>query len=80
VAYCSQSFAGGYLAVSGGLAVTVAAQSMVPGDWRTFGSEEDFPPLPEFEIALHRTSGTLPTAAMLLEEQLIESVQTDFLA
>lgn len=75
VAYCSQSFAGGKIAVSGGLAVTVMAQSMVPAEWRTFGPEENFPPLPEIEIALHRASGTLSRAVTLLEEQLIESVQ-----
>ncbi len=78
VAYCSQSFAGGRLAVSGGLAVTVLAQSMVPPEWRTYGKEEGFPLLPEFEIALHRASGKLPHAAKLLEEQLIESVQSGF--
>ena len=78
VAYCSQSFAGGRLAVSGGLAVTVLAQSMVPPEWRTYGAEEGFPSLPEFEIALHRASGKLPHAAKLLEEQLIESVQAGY--
>jgi DNA-binding transcriptional LysR family regulator len=78
VAYCSQSFAGGRLAVSGGLAVTVVAQGMVPPEWRTYGAEEGFPPLPEVEIALHRASRKLPHAAKLLEEQLVESVQSGF--
>ena len=78
VAYCSQSFAGGKIAVSGGLAVTVMAQSMVPAEWRTFGPEENLPPLPEIEIALHRASGTLPRAVALLEEQLTESVTARF--
>ncbi|MEB0013979.1 LysR substrate-binding domain-containing protein [Glaciimonas sp. CA11.2] len=78
VAYSSQSFAGGKIAVSGGLAVTVMAQSMVPVEWRTFGLEENFPPLPEVEIVLHRAPGTLPTATALLEEQLIKSVRTEF--
>lgn len=78
VAYCSQSFAGGRLAVSGGLAVTVVAESMVPAEWRTYGPDEDLPPLPEIEIALHRAAGKLPHAAKLLEEQLTERVQAGY--
>ncbi len=74
IAYASQSFAGGKLAVSGGLALTVMAQSMVPPDWRTFGKQDGLPQLPEFEIALHKASGKLPKAAKLLESQLIECV------
>jgi len=74
LAYTSQSFAGGKLAVSGGLALTVMAQSLVPLDWRIFGKEDGLPPLPEFEIALHRAAGTLPKAVKLLEEKLIECV------
>jgi DNA-binding transcriptional LysR family regulator len=78
VAYCSQSFAGGRLAVSGGLAVTVLAQSMVPPEWRVYGVDEHFPPLPEIEIALHCAAGKRPHAAKLLEEQLTESVQAGY--
>jgi len=78
VAYCSQSFAGGRLAVSGGLAVTVLAQSMVPPEWRTYGPDEHFPPLPEIEIALHCAAGRRAHAAKLLEEQLTESVQAGY--
>lgn len=74
IAYTSQSFAAGKLSVSGGLALTVMAQSMVPQDWRTFDKSDGLPPLPEFELALHKASGKLPKAAMLLESQLIESV------
>ena len=74
IAYTSQSFAGGKLAVSGGLALTVMAQSMVPPEWRTFGTDEGLPTLPEFEIALHKASGKLPKAVKLLEDQLIENV------
>ena len=75
IACCSQSFAGGTLVVSGGLAVTVVAQSMVPPEWRILGQDENLPPLPEIEIALQRSSGAQPHAVRLLEEQLIESVQ-----
>jgi DNA-binding transcriptional LysR family regulator len=78
VAYCSQSFAGGRLAVSGGLAVTVAAQSMVPPEWRVYGVEDHFPPLPEIEIALHHAAGRRSNAVKLLEEQLTESVQSGY--
>jgi DNA-binding transcriptional LysR family regulator len=78
IAYTSQSFAAGKLAVSNGLALTVMAQSMVPAEWRTFGKEEKLPQLPEFEIALHRASGKLPRAVKLLEDQLIESVSSKF--
>lgn len=77
VAYSSQSFAGGKIAVSGGLALTVVAQSMVPPEWRILGLEEQLPRLPEIEIALHRAPGTLPMAAALLETQLIEGVRFD---
>ena len=78
IAYTSQSFAGGKLAVSGGLALTVMTQSMVPGEWRTFGAEEHLPPLPEVEIALHRAPGKLAHAVKLLEEQLTESVSSKY--
>lgn len=78
IAYTSQSFAGGKLAVSNGLALTVMAQSMVPSDWRTFGKEDNLPPLPEFEIALHRASGKLPRAVKLLEDQLTECVSSKY--
>lgn len=78
IAYTSQSFAGGKLAVSNGLALTVMAQSMVPSEWRTFGKEENLPPLPEFEIALHRASGKLPRAVKLLEDQLTECVSSKY--
>jgi DNA-binding transcriptional LysR family regulator len=78
IAYTSQSFAGGKLAVSNGLALTVMAQSMVPSEWRTFGKEENLPALPEFEIALHRAAGTLPRAVKLLEEQLTECVSSKY--
>lgn len=74
IAYTSQSFAGGKLAVSGGLALTVMAQSMVPVDWQVFGKEDGLPALPEFEIALHKASGKLSRAAKLLESQLIDCV------
>ena len=74
IAYTSQSFAGGKLAVSGGLALTVMAQSMVPPEWRTFGTEDGLPALPEYEIALHKAPGKLSRAVKLLEDQLIESV------
>lgn len=36
------------------------------------------PPLPEFEIALHRAKGKLPGAVKLLEDQLIESVSLKY--
>lgn len=75
IAYTSQSFAGGMLAVSGGLAVTVVAQSMVPPQWRVLGEEQQLPGLPEIEIALHRAPGTLAPAVALLEAQLIEAVK-----
>lgn len=78
IAYTSQSFAGGKLAVSNGLALTVMAQSMVPSDWRTFDKEDNLPPLPEFEIALHRASGKLPRAVKLLEDQLTECVSSKY--
>jgi DNA-binding transcriptional LysR family regulator len=78
IAYTSQSFAGGKLAVSNGLALTVMAQSMVPSEWRTFGKEDNLPPLPEFEIALHRASGKLPRAVKLLEDQLTECVSSKY--
>jgi DNA-binding transcriptional LysR family regulator len=78
ITYTSQSFAGGKLAVSNGLALTVMAQSMVPSEWRTFGKEDNLPPLPEFEIALHRASGALPRAVKLLEDQLTECVSSKY--
>jgi DNA-binding transcriptional LysR family regulator len=77
IAYTSQSFAGGKLAVSGGLALTVVAQSMVPPEWRTLGAEQHLPRLPEIEIALHRAPGTLSPAVALLEAQLVAAVQTE---
>jgi DNA-binding transcriptional LysR family regulator len=77
IAYTSQSFAGGMIAVSGGLALTVVAQSMVPSQWRVLGDEQHLPRLPEIEIALHRAPGTLAPAVALLEAQLVEAVQMD---
>ena len=77
IAYTSQSFAGGMIAVSGGLALTVVAQSMVPAQWRVLGDEQELPRLPEIEIALHRAPGTLAPAVALLEAQLVEAVQMD---
>lgn len=44
-------------------------QSMVQVEWRTFGAEDNFPPLPEIEIVLHRAPSMLLSAATLLEEQ-----------
>jgi DNA-binding transcriptional LysR family regulator len=77
IAYTSQSFAGGKLAVSGGLALTVVAQSMVPSEWRVLGAEHALPRLPEIEIALHRAPGTLSPAVALLEAQLVAAVQME---
>ena len=77
IAYTSQSFAGGKLAVSGGLALTVVAQSMVPPEWRVLGAEQALPRLPEIEIALHRAPGTLSPAVALLEAQLGAAVQLE---
>jgi DNA-binding transcriptional LysR family regulator len=77
IAYTSQSFAGGKLAVSGGLALTVVAQSMVPPEWRVLGAEHALPRLPEIEIALHRAPGTLSPAVALLEAQLVAAVQME---
>lgn len=77
IAYTSQSFAGGKLAVSGGLALTVVAQSMVPPEWRVIGAEHALPRLPEIEIALHRAPGTLSPAVALLEAQLVAAVQME---
>ena len=77
IAYSSQSFAGGKLAVSGGLALTVVAQSMVPPEWRTLGAEQHLPRLPEIEIALHRAPGTLSPVVALLEAQLVAAVQME---
>ena len=77
IAYSSQSFAGGKLAVSGGLALTVVAQSMVPPEWRTLGAEQHLPRLPEIEIAQHRAPGTLSPVVALLEAQLVAAVQME---
>lgn len=77
IAYTSQSFAGGKLAVSGGLALTVVAQSMVPPEWRVLGAEHALPRLPEIEIALHRAPGTLSPTVALLEAQLVAAVQME---
>lgn len=77
IAYSSQSFAGGKLAVSGGLALTVVAQSMVPPEWRTLGAEQHLPRLPEIEIALHRAPGILSPVVALLEAQLVAAVQME---
>jgi DNA-binding transcriptional LysR family regulator len=77
IAYTSQSFAGGKLAVSGGLALTVVAQSMVPPEWRVLGAEHALPRLPEIEIALHRAPGTLSPAVALLEAQVVAAVQME---
>ncbi len=77
IAYTSQSFAGGKIAVSSGLALTVVAQSMVPPEWRVFGAEYQLPRLPEIEIALHRAPGTLAPAVALLETQLVDAVQME---
>ena len=74
IAYTSQSFAGGKLAVSGGLALTVMARSMVPQDWRIFDRQDGLPDLPEFEIVLQKASAKVPKAVKLLEQQLIECV------
>lgn len=76
LAYTSQSFAGGRLAVSGGLAITVMARGMVPPEWRVLGVEEGLPRLPEFEICMHTAAGRLPRAVKLLEDQLTEVVQS----
>lgn len=54
VAYASQSFAGGEIAVDGGHALTVMLTSMVPARWRTLGRNQGFPELPEAEIELCR--------------------------
>ena len=75
IAYCSQSFAGGTLAVSAGLAVTVVAQSMVPIGWQILGPDSNLPALPEVEITLHRASNMPMRAVLLLEEQLIQCAQ-----
>jgi len=63
VAYCSQSFAGGEIAVDSGHAVTVMLASMVPERWRTLGPEDGFPALPEAEVELcRRTAPDQPAA------------------
>ena len=50
----------------------------VPTEWRTFGTDDGFPTLPEFEIALHKATGKLPKAVKLLEDQLIENVSLKY--
>ena len=75
IAFTSQSFAGGKIAVSGGLALTIVAHSMVPPEWRVLDGHEHLPLLPDIEIALHRAPGTPTRAAALLEAQLVESVR-----
>lgn len=72
VAYCSQSFAGGEIAVDTGHAVTVMLASMVPERWRMLGPAEGFPELPEAEVELCRRAAPDHPAAERLGAYIAE--------
>lgn len=74
VAYCSQSFAGGEIAVDSGHAVTVMLASMVPERWRTLGPDEGFPELPEAEVELCRRPAPDHPAAERLGAYIAERI------
>lgn len=72
IAYSSQSFAGGDIAVEGGHAVTMMFRSMVPSRWRILGPREGFPELPDVEMELCRSARGTNTAADALTDELAE--------
>lgn len=74
VAYCGPSYAGGEIAVSSGLAVTVVAENMVPPGWRILTEEEGFPRLPKADLVLLRGRTEFPAAVEALYNYLKASV------
>jgi hypothetical protein len=54
------------------------AQSMVLPAWRTFGTADGLPALPNFEIALHQATEKRPKAVKLLDDPLIERVSPTY--
>lgn len=74
IAFCSPSFVAGEIAVSGGYAVTVMAQTLVPPNWRVLGAAEGLPALPQVEVGLYRAPGATSEPAARLSQYLAESV------
>lgn len=70
VAYCGPSYAGGEIAVSSGLAVTVVAENMVPAGWRVLGEAEGLPKLPKFDLVILRGRTEFPAAVECLYNYL----------
>nr|WP_057929897.1 LysR substrate-binding domain-containing protein [Burkholderia ambifaria] len=74
VAYCGPSYAGGEIAVTSGLAITVVTENMVPPGWRILTEEEGFPKLPRADLVLLKGRTEFPAAVECLYNYLKAAV------
>ena len=75
VVFTSPSLAGLHAAVRAGLGVTVSPREMVPaGLVKLSETEHGLPVLPDTEIVLYRTPGSLSRPAELLAEHIVHSL------
>ncbi|HEV2675768.1 MAG TPA: LysR substrate-binding domain-containing protein [Aliidongia sp.] len=76
IAYLTQSIGAASAAVAAGLAVGVFKAALMPSGLVPLGSAQGFPPLPDIEIALHRSAGHAAPAVTALgdfiEANLVE--------
>lgn len=77
IAYTSPSLAGQHAALRAGLGVGVLSATMTPKDLVTLSPESGLPDLHETEIALIRARGARSSAADLLSEQVLRSLDRD---
>jgi DNA-binding transcriptional LysR family regulator len=73
IAYLSSSYNGILAAVRTGLGVTVMARSTAPVSVRVLSGRDDFPPLGDLELRLHRYSGKQSEAMRCLEDYIAGS-------
>ena len=74
IAYTSPSLSGQLAALRAGLGVTALPTEMVPADLHKFQVHQGFPPLGDVEIALIRSSKSLPVAAERLANFILASL------
>jgi DNA-binding transcriptional LysR family regulator len=75
LAYVSQSLGAIEGAASAGLAITVTKSGTAPKGLAALGRAENLPPLPYFEISLHRRPHNKNRAAIALAEHLLLSLR-----
>ncbi len=75
LAYVCQSHSALEAVVHTGLAITVTKAGTLPKGLSVFGSAEGFPPLPSFEVAVHRARGNKNRTLTALADYLVASLK-----